>query len=189
MPESFVGIAPKSEDYRAKEFNFKLTKVDIKIMCALRQDGRKSVNDIAEEIRVSPKTVRNHLKTLLDEDVMGLQLIANQAESGNFVPFLQIYLDPSKDKNDIILHLRRHMFPPLVETNNYTNHLNMITAYGWIQNMAQLSEVVSEIGKVEGVRSVVPNVFVKSCSQCTWLDKLLDDPEQCIKYLQDKKII
>jgi DNA-binding Lrp family transcriptional regulator len=148
-----------------------------------------SVNDIAENIRVSPKTVRNHLNTIIEKGIITLQVIANQADSGNFVPFIQIYLEKGKDKNEVIHYLRGNLFPPLVETNNYSNHLDMFTAYGWIQNMGQLRDLVAGIGKADGVRAVVPNVFVESRSQCTWLSKLLDDPEKTMSFLQERKII
>ncbi len=189
MPDPEIGIAPKTESIMAKEFDIKLTKVDVKIMCALRKDGRMSVNDIAEMIHVSPKTVRNHLHALIEKEIITLQIIANQADSGNFVPFIQIYLEKGKDKEEVIRQLRGSLFPPLVETNNYSNHLDMFTAYGWIQNMGQLRDLVAAIGKVDGIRAVIPNVFVESCSSCTWLHKLLDDPEKAMAFLQERKII
>lgn len=189
IPEPEICICPNKKQDLDKFKDVKVTKLDLKIMNALYKDGRMNVNDIADQIHVSSKTVRNHLKKLQDDNVLIFEIIANQAQSGNFVPMLQIYLDKNADKKKVIMDLKSHHSPPLLMTQGFSNQIGMILAYGWLQNMAQLKDLVSGVRAEEGVRTVIPHLFVNSAKLDTWLDRLLEDPEKALLFLQERKII
>ena len=167
----------------------KITKLDLKIMNSLYKDGRKTINEIAEEIHISPKTVRNHLRRLTEEHILVFEVIANQSHSGNFVPLIQVRLDEGADKNEVIMNLNRRHTPPLIECISYSNHPHMFITHAWLQNMGQLKDLVSRIESEEGVRSVVPHIFVNSHKFETWMDNLLADPERAMSFFQERNLI
>jgi Lrp/AsnC family leucine-responsive transcriptional regulator len=191
IEEPFLGIAPKDPLMcePKSEFDIKLTKVDFKIMGALRKDGMMTVSDISKEINVSLKTVRNHLKRLIDEKVITFELIANQAHSGNFVPFIEVTLENGAEMKEVLARLRNNFFPPLIFTYTFSNHPKFFITQGWLKNMAQLSELVSQLNKVEGIDSIVTNTYIASRSLPTWLAKMLDDPMRAMEQLRERKLI
>jgi len=189
MPDLIIGLSPIGVNVPKNDRNIKLTKVDFKIMSALCKDGRMSVSEISEMINVSPKTVRNHLKKILDEKIIELMIIMNQAHSGNFVPFIVMNLEKDADKTKIMLEMKNNLSPPIIDTWKFSNQLDMLVTFAWVENMAQLRDVLTDLEKLDGVNNIVADIFVQSCGNCTWLETIISDPEKAMEFLKDKKII
>ena len=61
--------------------------------------------------------------------------------------------------------------------------------------MTQLFQVVTQSfafqnpEEIEGVKSIVTDIFIQSCGNCTWLQTMIADPEKTRKFLEDKKLM
>ena len=189
MPEPIIGLSPIGIEEHNKDYDIKLTKVDFKIMSALYEDGRMSVSDISEKIKVSPKTIRNHLKKILDEGIIEFVTTINHSNSGNFVVFLELDLEKGADKRKIMVEIKNNFSPTIVETYTFSNQLDMIVSYASIGDMAQLGQIRADLNKIEGVDNIISNIFVQSDGHCIWPRTILQDPEKAMEFLKTKKII
>ena len=168
------------------DFDIKLTKVDFKIMSALYEDGRMSVSDISEKIKVSPKTIRNHLKKILDEGIIEFVTTINHSNSGNFVVFLELDLEKGADKKEIMAEIKNSFSPTIVETYTFSNQLDMIISYASVGDMAQLGQIRTDLNIIDGVDNVISNIFIQSSGHCIWPRTILEDPEKTMVFLKEK---
>ena len=189
MPNPVIGLSPTCLCEVPDYSDVKLTKVDLKIMSALHKDGRMSVSDISEMIKVSPKTVRNHLGKILEQKVIGLMTIINQAHSGQFVPFIVINLEKGVDKRKIMVELKNDFSPPLMETFSFSNQLDMLVTFAWLDNMARLKDLQNRLEEIDGIDSLESNIFIQSCGNNTWMENIIADPEEAMIFLKKRKII
>ncbi|MCK5310108.1 MAG: winged helix-turn-helix transcriptional regulator [Thermoplasmata archaeon] len=189
MPDPVIGLAPMGVKSKEKDYDVKLTKVDFKIMSALYKDSRMSVSDISEMIKVSPKTVRNHIKKIQDEGVIEFITTINHSNSGNFVLFLELELEKGADKQEIMVEMKNRFTPTIVETYTFSNQIDMIVSYASIENMAQLEQLRTDVNNIEGVKNIFSNIFIQSTGNCIWPRTIISDPEKCMGFLQSKKII
>ena len=189
MPEPTIGLSPISIKEPKKNFDIKLTKVDFKIMSALYKDGRMSVSDISDNIRVSPKTVRNHLKKLLDENIIEFVTTIVHRNSGNFVLFLILELEKGADKMNIMAQIKNEFTPTIVETYTFSNQIDMIVSYASIESMAHLRQVRTDLNEIDGVDNIISNIFIQSTGNQIWPRNIISDPEKCMDFLKNKKII
>ena len=189
MPDPTIGLSPIGIKECKKDYDVKLTKVDFKIMSALYEDGRMSVSDISEKIKVSPKTVRNHLKKLLDENIIEFITTIVHRNSGNFVLFLILEIEKGADKMKIMSQIKNDFAPTIVETYTFSNQIDMIVSYASIESMAHLRQIRLDLNEIEGVDNIISNIFIQSCGNCIWPRNIISDPEKCMAFLQGKKII
>ena len=186
-PEIFIS-SPENEP-AGKGGEEKLTKLDLRIIRALREDGRKSVKDVADEVGATPKTVRRRLARLKDTGLMALDLFADQSSSGNFVPLLRIELNRGIDKKEVGRGISEKFSPGITRMMYFGNRPNIIIAIAWLHCMADLHELVEGIGAENGVKSVVPNILIASMQFDSWLDKIVDDPSRAEELLRKKNLM
>jgi Lrp/AsnC family leucine-responsive transcriptional regulator len=187
IAEPEIGIMPRENDMVCHDANreIKLTKLDLKIIRSLSKDGNKTAGDIAADINITPKTVRNHLNKLYDNKIIMFDLIASQAHSGNFVPMLQIYLKEDCEKKKVIHDILQRNKSAMLNTVTFSNHPNMMLGFGWLQNMAQLKDLISNLESEDSIKSVRPNIFINSVMLQTWINTLTDDTEKAIAFLKE----
>jgi len=166
--------------------DIKLSKLDFKIMAVLRKDGRMPINEIADEISASPKTVKRHLHYLMDKEILWLSYIADQSHSGDFVPMLKIYLDHKTEKNEVMKRLINEHSPPILDPATFGNQPRFILAHAWLHSMADLRALLDDLENEKGVESVVPNIYIKSIKLDSWLEKILDTPDKSYEYVMKR---
>jgi len=78
-----------------------LTKKDLKIIKALREDSRKSIRDIAKLTKLRPSTVHLRLQKLKKEGVIERFTVKldNKAVEENFIVFLYVVTDDDLPKS------------------------------------------------------------------------------------------
>jgi DNA-binding Lrp family transcriptional regulator len=188
MPEPEIGILTGDDDGEEREREQpQLTRLDIKIIRALRGDVRKSINDIAAEVRVSPKTVRRRLAKMSEDETVEIGMYLNQAASGDIAAFLLIRVDDDADKKKVGISVVGNHTPPMMGVLHLSNHTNLFMGTAWFHKMLQLHELIAALEAEKGVRSITPNILVKTYTYETWCDRLLDDPDKALAVLKGRQ--
>ncbi len=152
-----------------------LTLLDFRIVSSLRADSRKPVNEIADEIGVSSKTVSRRLDKMVEERKVSLFIKWYPGMASGVVTYLLIYLKEGADKKSLAMRFIEKYSPRLAFLRSYSNHPDLLGAIAWTPTLVGQNELTSELAKEEMVNSVVPNVLLRKYEFETWVDKLISE--------------
>jgi DNA-binding Lrp family transcriptional regulator len=184
MPQPTVGIystdAGLAPDYidggKISENVGELTQLDMRIIAALQPDCRKPVADVAKEIGVSSRTVSRRLQNMIDEGTIDLVVPMDPTFTGEIVSMVHIHLNPGADKRAIGTSCINRFAPNVWYLRSFTNMPNFLMCIVLTDTTDELREILREIGKDPGVRSIVPNVWFADFIFHTWRDRLVSAP-------------
>lgn len=130
-----------------------ITEIDRKIIAHLQQDGRRSFVAIGNEIGVTEKTVRAHVKTLFDQKIIQIVALTSPAALGYSVSALAaISIDKPASGSCIADALAR------IETIDYvvlTYSRFAIFAEIIARDMQELQDTIDKrIGSIEGITGI-----------------------------------
>ena len=80
----------------------RLYSIDYQIICALHKDCRRSLSDVAEELHISPKTVRRRLAKMISEGLVELSIEWYPDVSNDILTMFHLRLRAMADKTKII---------------------------------------------------------------------------------------
>jgi DNA-binding Lrp family transcriptional regulator len=195
---SFVARAAKmadpeilisAQDESQGDGSGKLTNLDLRIIRAMREDGRKAAKDIAAEVGATQKTVRRHLARLRDSGLLAIDLFADQNPSGSIAAVLMIRLEHGAVKRDVGAAVAQKHARAITNMMYFGNQQLAVIGFAWLQSMAELSALVADIEAEKGVASVTPNLVISSVQFDSWVDKLLDDPEKAAILLRQRNLM
>lgn len=186
MPEPIVGIYCLEDipmtDYRVDGINPRkksyrpLTDLDIRIIASLRDDARRPIAAIADEVGASVKTVKRHLDRMIADGSMEVHTVQDAPIGGLLLSIVHIDLNDGANKGEVARRLlsRHQSLDTYIRTfGNLPRFLAMVF---WSGSMAEMRSVLRAVGKDEAVRSAVMNVgCLERIYYCTWRDALLDD--------------
>lgn len=172
IPEPVVGILPSLPKLASPE---QLRQLDYQIISSLHKDSRKSLVDVASEIRVTPKTVRNRLERMIDNHLLDLTMDWYPDASNDILSILHLGLAPDARNTSIYSSMMEELSPNLLFPVLFANLPNQLAAVSWTNNMKQQEEVREKIAEVKGVTSVAMNVLQIGYSFETWRDKLISE--------------
>lgn len=118
--------------------------LDRKIVSLLREDGRASYTDIADDVGVSEGTVRNRVQRLQDDGVIKRFTVDVDA-SEQITVIVMAAVDPAKDIHEIL-----DRFPSDVELAEVTGDWDIIARFSRPDSTV-LNETLEEIRKIDGV--------------------------------------
>ncbi|MBN1799904.1 MAG: winged helix-turn-helix transcriptional regulator [Candidatus Lokiarchaeota archaeon] len=147
-------------------------ELDVAIIRALREDSRKPVSEITEEIKSTSSTVRRRLTRLIEEGVIELSINFNPGASNDVFALLQVTLNPSADKNEIARKLNVDHSPNIFYSWQFSNLPNLVLCWVWTNTMKELNEIVESVKK-ERIESVTFDIMYKVMYFDTWKEKLL----------------
>ncbi|MEM9498420.1 MAG: AsnC family transcriptional regulator [Pseudomonadota bacterium] len=130
-----------------------LTDVDYKIIAHLQEDGRRTFKTIAQDIGVTEKTVRAHVKSLLEQQIIQIVALTSPNALGYFVcAMAAVYITSPAHGTRIADALARiDSIDYVVLTYGRFSILAEIVA----RDMAQLQATIEkEIGAIDGVSGV-----------------------------------
>lgn len=169
---TFIGNEPFEKEYIG---NRELSRIDYRIINALHHNSRKLVVDIAEEIGITPKTVRNHLEQMERERAIEYTLVWNPAFSGGADFVLRVDLSPGTDKVRYISSLNKRFGSRVILTLIHSNMLDYVCGYCWAPTIAKQQDFIEALKKDEGVVDVRTSIVHKEWQFETWRDRLLKE--------------
>lgn len=123
-----------------------MDSTDEKILDVLKESGRKSYTDIAEEIGVSEGTVRNRVQTLVDNGVIEKFTVEVNRDS-RIKAFVTVRVAAGTDFRDL-----RSEFPDDLESYEVAGDIDMVVEITG-NSSSDINEKVDEIRALNGVES------------------------------------
>jgi DNA-binding Lrp family transcriptional regulator len=147
-------------------------KLDLEIIRSLKNDSRKPISEIAEDVSSTANTIRRRLTRLIEEGIIELSINFNPEESNDTFALLQVTLDSSVNKNEMAQNLNEKFHPNLFYCWTFSNLPNLILCFVWANTMKELTNLVETIKK-EKVDSILFDILYKVYYFETWKEKKL----------------
>jgi DNA-binding Lrp family transcriptional regulator len=168
MDEPTVGILPQAPNRFPNE---KLYPLDYQILASLHKDSRKSVSDVASEVRASAKTVHRRLERMVEKGLVDLSIDWYPDVSNDIVALCHVTVAQHVDRMKVSSELKER-FPQNIMIDVYFgNLLNQVVLFLWTNSMRQMDELREGISRAEGVKNVMLNVLQIGYMFDTWRDK------------------
>jgi Lrp/AsnC family leucine-responsive transcriptional regulator len=176
IPEPTVGITdfplllplvhPKASDLALHE-------LDYQIIRSLKDNSRKAISDVADELGISAKTARRRLQRMIKNGLIELTIEWYPDASNDIMTLIQLHLKPEIEKGEIYNIFRKYS-PNMLFYWSYSNIPNTITYTVWTNTMKELQSLREKLEKEESVVSVMPNILYIGYILKTWRDQLIE---------------
>lgn len=150
-----------------------LSTVDHRIAHALQGDSRKAVEDIADELSLSARTVKRHLDRMIDDGAIEFGLDWNPGYSTGITSLIMVKVKPGADLVRIRNRLSESFSGSLIFITSFVNSLDILGCYSWTPTVMRQKEMVREMGQTEGVEHTLSTLLQDGWVQETWRDRLL----------------
>jgi len=178
MPEPTVGITCLDSgippDYvdggKRKQSYEELSPLDLKIIASLKGNARRPIADIADMVGVSAKTVRRHLKDMISEGSLDLNVPWDPASGEDIYTIVHVNLRDGADKVEVGRKLLSKY--PLVFVRSFSNLPNLLLCALCSDKMTETRRILREINGDEDVLSMMFNLNYFERKYTTWRDKL-----------------
>jgi DNA-binding Lrp family transcriptional regulator len=179
-----------SEAHKAQRESGTLTRLDLRIIGALREDGRKPLAIVAKEVDATAKTVRRRVGRLRDLGMVAFDVIEDtNASSGAIAAVIETYLDGSVDREEIAKDISQNHGISSSGLLRFSNDQSFMLCLTWVNSIGELDRLCQAIAANKGVSKAVPNVVLGSRSFDTWFDRLLEDAGSAERALASKNLI
>ncbi len=136
-----------------------LSGMDLRIIKALANDTRRPVNDIAEELGTTAKTVRRRLDRLIKEELVQLSINWQPDTMGDMVSQIHLVLKEGVPNERAAYLMIKKYAPGIIRSYTFSNVPGFILLTYCNRNAREMQDTCREL-EGEGVfSSVVPNVI------------------------------
>jgi Lrp/AsnC family transcriptional regulator, leucine-responsive regulatory protein len=171
--EGSLQLGKKPARVKCKD-TFELSDIDYSILYCLRDDSRKGVADIAQELGVSSKTVKRRLDRMIEEQAVELSLDWNPGFAGGALGFILVQVAQDLDKANFKARMIDRFGPRLIFYLSFSNDPTSILFYTWSPTAMDHKSICDVISKESGVSTVASYIIQEQCSVPTWRDRLLE---------------
>lgn len=185
IPELKVGL--QSTPIQPEEdvdviIEVKLSNNDFLIINALKDNSRKPIVEIAEEIGFSTKTVRRRLDRLIENHLIHFTINWYPDKCSEVIVMIFLTLKPSitVDKTKILEKIREKFGQKILFTWTFSTLPNIIIVCIWVSSMKELQDVQSSLISDE-FESISLNIGIDGKIFPTWQEKYLEDKIKEIK--------
>ncbi len=155
----------------SKEDN-KLNKLDLRIIEKMKDDSRKPVSDIAEELNTSAKTVRRRLDHLLEKHLIECSLEWYPDKSNDILSMFHIRVLPSVDRIQFAYSLLTRYSPEGLFFFLFSNLPDTIIFCSWSASMKDMNDLRKRLDDEKGAISSVPFILYSGQVFETWRERL-----------------
>jgi len=146
---------PKQKNNHKKSIDY----VDSKMITLLQKDGRISNIDMAKQLGISEATVRNRLKSLIDEGFLQIVAVSNPFKLGfEITGDLYIHVDMKK-VDHVIDELKKIKALWYIVVTTGDNNINAEFVVKTLEDLNDL--VYNRISHIDGVIRVETSVIMK----------------------------
>ena len=170
IDEPIVAILPSTPRHGSTD---ELHQLDYQIISSLHKDSRKPLANVASELNLTAKTVRNRLERMIDRQLIDLTLEWYPDASNDILSILHISLGMNIDRMKLSSMLTESLSPNLVFCVPFSNYPNQLVAVIWANTMRKIEELHEKVSEMEDIDSVTSNVLQIGYSFETWRDKAI----------------
>ncbi len=176
MAEPTVGIMaipPFMLPANLESLETSLCDLDYRIISSLRDNARKPISDIAEELGISAKTVRRRLTRMIKNWLIELSMEWYPDASNDIITLFELRLQPNTDIS-VAYKIFKKYSPKVLFYWSFANIPNTATFAVWTNSMKELQSIRENIEKEEGVLSITPNILYTGYIFSTWRDQIIN---------------
>jgi DNA-binding Lrp family transcriptional regulator len=170
-----VGVMGAVRQTRAAPGDDELTHLDYRIVKAMSKDCRRPVQDIAQEVGVSARTVTRRLERMRNINALEMTIGWNPYKAEDIlITMVEITLKEEADKERFIGTLWQRFGPRMFISASYSNLPSFVLCVCWTSTIGQLRDTLKELEDDPSVVSAVPNIGLASHTFRTWRDAVLE---------------
>jgi DNA-binding Lrp family transcriptional regulator len=143
-----------------------LTKQDYQIFNSMAQNSRKSISDVAEELGVSPKTVKRRLTKM--EKMIYAGINWQPTMSNDIISYMLLTLKPGVTRQEIIADLHNEYKPNMMQHHEFSNLPDFLIAIFWGKTMREINDIQQRLKDSGRFKSITANVQYKAYHFDTW---------------------
>jgi DNA-binding Lrp family transcriptional regulator len=176
MPELTVGIttSPVLPHSGQTMENRTLYPLDYQIIRSLKNNSRKVLSDVAEELGVSAKTIRRRLTRMMKYGLTELSIEWYPDASNDISSLIHLSTKPETEKN-VMSKLLKKYAPNMVFYWSFSNIPNTFIAMVWTRTVRDLQRIRENLENESNLQSVAANILATGYIFKTWRDKLLEE--------------
>ena len=159
-----------------------LSKLDYLIVNSLKDNSRKTISDIADEVGSTTKTVRRHLNRLEEKGFIQFTIDWYPDKTGEILSMIILNLDPNanSDTNIITDELQKKYGQKILFSWAFSNLPNLMLLNVWTRSMKELQELETSL-LAGNFSSVNVTVLIEGKMFHTWNEKYLENKIKEVK--------
>jgi DNA-binding Lrp family transcriptional regulator len=134
--------------------------MDVKIVQALRADGRKAVTDLAKELGVAPRTVTRHIDRLTRELLVHFAFDFYPQQSGDIFAALHLTVRKGQDRGKVAAALVKRLALREIITYSFSDRPDLVICIMWSPSIADLNSLVRELERDGLYEEVDPHIIM-----------------------------
>jgi DNA-binding Lrp family transcriptional regulator len=151
-----------------------LSLLDYRILRSLRSNARKSATDIAWELGITPRTVKNHISKMTRDGTVQFTLDWNITKStGGFSSITRILLESGTDRSTYLNSLLKRCGHNIMMLDRPVDRPDIIVCGIWSYTMNQHANLLQQVCSDPYVRRVFSNSILRVDHFDTWRDQLV----------------
>jgi DNA-binding Lrp family transcriptional regulator len=139
---------------------------DWRIIQALRRDGRGKLSDVARSLRLSTRTVKRHLKHLVEGNAFYLDPILDLGKVGGVR--CRFWVTSEASRKQAVDKAILSGLPRIISMHTAPREHSLFIAH--LSNASEIQEILKWMKKVEGVRKVRLTFGVEHIHVQEWLE-------------------
>lgn len=155
IQEAQVGIIPTPPPVPRDS----LSLLDLRLICALQKDARKTVADLAKEVGTTAKTAKRRLDRLVREGLVSFSILWQPDLMGDTLTYLHLNLRPEAERERVALLLVKKYSSGMMSSYAFGNLPNQLLMMYWTRNVREMQRICSELEGEGFFISVVPNIL------------------------------
>ncbi len=180
MLNPVVGIIPPTPSSLILGSEQMLTALDRQIIFNLRDDSRKSIVDVAEELGVAAKTVRRRLSFMQKKGLIELSMHWYADSSNDIITIMHVKLKPDTDVNGLS-EIMKGYSPNCLLWFPLINIPNEVFSMFWTTTMKELKEIQQRLNNEKLISSATSNILFTGYIFDTWRDDLVAPQSTSLK--------
>lgn len=154
-----------------------LCGLDYRIIHALKDDARKAIADVAEELGISAKTVRRRLQRMTEKHLVEFTIEWYPDKSDDITTLMDLHLKTDADLGVVSYQILRKYRPNALYYWCFANIPNTLTFVIWTNSMGELMNLREKLEKEPEIASAVPNILYTGYVFETWRDRLAEEKQ------------
>ncbi len=150
-----------------------LTAVDYRVLRSLQEDSRKAIDEIAEELNLSARTVTRHLDRMIEDGAIEFGLDWDPSCSTGITSLIMVKAKPEADTGRIRNKLNEEFGGNIIFTTSFVNLPDILGCYSWTPTAKRRKNLVDGIYQIEGVEHTQSTLLQDGWVQETWRDQLV----------------
>ncbi|MFW9969581.1 MAG: winged helix-turn-helix transcriptional regulator [Candidatus Odinarchaeota archaeon] len=184
IDEMIVGLEKQTQEHAQLDLEkIKIENLDYLIIHSLKDNSRKNISDIADEVGSNVKTVRRHLDKLIENHFISFSIDWYPDKTGENLSFITLDVNPQIKPVDLRLEekLRGKFDSNFVLLWEFSNLPNMKLFCVWFHSMKQLQNIETSLLSDNTFESINIAVLVEGEIFPTWIDTYLEEKVEEIK--------